>query len=495
MPVPAALRCDFASETPSGRSAGSGLVCDLDRNGGTTDPAAVLNVRRRRAAAALALRDDEILLVWAGERIGIPGGQDQTYPFVPHPEFYWLTDDRTTAGAVLAYDAAKAEWVVFRPAVTEADRLWEGTPAPMSGSSEPTLAELPAWLAARRGRAVMSLGAPPACAGLGAAAASGAVEDRYLAVRAALTHARRAKDAMEITRMRRAAAATCAGHAMARERIRAVADGRMVATSMGSRPVAPELTEQHVADEMEHAFRQAGANGLCYQTIVVTGARSAILHGHPSAEPIRPGQLVLIDAGAAVHGYGVDVTRTIACGAPTGAAREVHAIVATAFHGALRRCLPGSEWIEAHAEAALQVADGLRQMGVLKATADTAVESGAVALFFPHGVGHMVGIGARDAGGTLPGRAPRLSPGGIRLRMDLPLEIGYTVTVEPGCYFIEPLLQDRARRDRFGSDMVDWERVDGLLSERIGGVRLEDTVLITERGPERLTGSIPMELD
>ncbi len=112
-------------------------------------------------------------------------------------------------------------------------------------------------------------------------------------------------------------------------------------------------------------------------------------------------------------------------------------------------------------------------------------------MFFPHGLGHMVGLGVRDGSGLLPGRTKDPRPALKSLRMDLPLAPGYVVTVEPGLYFIPALLNDPARRARF-RDCVNWALVESLLS--LGGVRIEDNVLVTNGAPENLTSAIPKTL-
>jgi Xaa-Pro aminopeptidase len=110
-------------------------------------------------------------------------------------------------------------------------------------------------------------------------------------------------------------------------------------------------------------------------------------------------------------------------------------------------------------------------------------------LFFPHGIGHLVGLGVRDAGGTpLPERLhdPRPYP---NLRIDMPLEPGMVVTVEPGVYFIPMLLQDPERRREHRRE-VDWDRVDALLG--FGGIRIEDNLLIAHDGHEVITEDVPL---
>lgn len=137
-----------------------------------------------------------------------------------------------------------------------------------------------------------------------------------------------------------------------------------------------------------------------------------------------------------------------------------------------------------HIAAALVVAEGLVELGVLRGSPETLVESGAATLFFPHGVGHMVGLGVRDTGAA-SSEAEQPMPGLPRLRVDIPLQPRHVWTVEPGIYVVPALLA----RER-GRDGVDWDRVAEL--HGFGGVRLEQNVLITDDGCELLTAAIPL---
>jgi len=125
----------------------------------------------------------------------------------------------------------------------------------------------------------------------------------------------------------------------------------------------------------------------------------------------------------------------------------------------------------------------------LKGDPATLVESGATWLFFPHGIGHLVGLGVRDAGGV-PLRERRNDPKPYpNLRIDLPLEPGFVVTVEPGVYFVPAILDDPENRRRY-REAVDWGLVDQMIG--FGGVRIEDNALITDDGNEVLTGDVPL---
>lgn len=129
----------------------------------------------------------------------------------------------------------------------------------------------------------------------------------------------------------------------------------------------------------------------------------------------------------------------------------------------------------------------MADFGLLRGQPEALVDQGAQSVFFPHGVGHMVGLGIRDAGGALRGREP--GPNEFpRLRVDLPLLPGYVMTVEPGIYFVPALLHDREFRERY-ADAVDWDRAEAMVD--FGGIRIEDNVLITVDGPEVLTADVP----
>ena len=198
---------------------------------------------------------------------------------------------------------------------------------------------------------------------------------------------------------------------------------------------------------------------------------------------------MLIDAGADVCGYASDITRTYGVGGNlTAEQRELHSLVRAAELAAIERCVAGIEWRDVHLTAARVIAGGLVSSGILRGEADSLIETGAVWLFFPHGVGHLVGLGVRDAGGVLPERRDDPPPF-PHLRIDLPLEPGMVVTVEPGIYFVRALLEDAALRRRH-RDQVDWDRVDRMLD--FGGIRIEDNVLITEDGNDVITADVPL---
>lgn len=422
----------------------------------------VLSARRERAIEAMRL-EDAVLLIGAGEPVPLPEGSDQTYPFRSHAEYIYFAGGECVGG-VLAVDVrggVASEWASFAPDPTERERVYDGRPTPTSTP----LAALGPWLSARRGRTLVALGAP--------LTGVRADEERSVNARAALLHARRSKDASELALIRRAAAATAPAYAKLRERLR---EG---------------VTERALGIEIDADFCRHGASRPGYATIVGSGPNTAILHSMPSERAARSGEFVLVDAAAEVERWMVDVTRTFVVGAPSAFQRDLHQLVLRAQERAVAACVPGAEWKEVHLGAARDMVAGLVEMGVMRGNADSLVEQNAHMLFFPHGVGHMVGLGVRDGSGNEPGRAKDPRPCLENLRMDLPLAPGYVLTVEPGIYFIPFLLNDAARRERH-REHVNWKLVDEHIA--IGGVRIEDSVHVTEGAPENLTGAISKAL-
>ncbi len=251
--------------------------------------------------------------------------------------------------------------------------------------------------------------------------------------------------------------------------------------------IGPGRSERELQVALEAAFLRNGGDFLAFETIVAAGDHAAVLHFAPTARALRDGELLLVDAGAEFRGYASDVTRTYAVGgAFTPEQAVVYETVREAGEAAIAACRPGVEWREVHRAAALVVADGLVELGLLRGRRESLVESGAVTLFFPHGIGHLVGLGVRDTGrASDEKREP--APGLPRLRVDIPLAPRQAWTVEPGVYIV-PALLARAR----GRDDIVWDRVDRWRG--FGGIRLEQNVLVGDDGCEVLTEAIPLPL-
>jgi Xaa-Pro aminopeptidase len=307
-------------------------------------------LERRRAATAAAWNlDGGVVLVAAGDEIPVPGRGDRTYPFRAHSEYLYLTD-RERPGGVLAYAPADG-WVEFVAPVTADELLWTGLEGDREGVPEGTRPtdELEAWVGDRPVRPL------------------GAAADADVELRDALIHVRRPKDDVELERMRKAAEATRAGF---EELLPLIAAGR---------------TERELKVTLEAAFLRNGGDFLAFETIVAAGDHAAVLHFSPTARELRDGDLLLVDAGAEHRGYASDVTRTYAVGGTFTAEQAlVHDTVRRAGETAIAACRPGTDWHDVHRAAALVIAEGLVELGVLRGSPETLVDSGAATLFFPH---------------------------------------------------------------------------------------------------------------
>ena len=423
--------------------------------------------RRTRLALALGLTD-EILLVGAGPALAKPEISDQRFPFIAHQEYYYLTGLADAVGGIVAFDPRQASagpgkdgWVSFVPKVTEAERMWKGAEQ-LSGD---LLDRFQNWFAARTGRRVIMLGAPIPGVGVD--------WGRTNEAREAYLHARRFKEPSEIELMRHCAYKTGSGYATVRPMLK------------------PGVTERRIQVELEAEYCRRGASGPGYDTTIGSGPNSAVIHPVPSQRAFRDGDFVLIDSGAEVDRYVIAVSRTHVVGHATPFQHDLYQAVLHAQTLAIARCLPGAEWKDVHLGTALDLVAGLVAMGVMRGDPSSLVEQHAYTLFFPHGLGHLVGLGVRDASGVEPGRTKDSHPCLANLRMDLILRSSYLVTVEPGLYFIPAVLNHPHNREMF-PDCVNWPLVEKHLN--VGGVRLKDTILVNPGPPENLTRIIPKGL-
>ncbi|KAG0244519.1 peptidase M24, structural domain-containing protein [Mortierella sp. GBAus27b] len=245
--------------------------------------------------------------------------------------------------------------------------------------------------------------------------------------------------------------------------------------------------------ELDALFRyetaRFGARGQAYQPIVGVGSNAATLHYGRNSAAINGNydQLCLVDAGAELDCYASDITRTFPLnGKYAGDSKTVYEIVLQMQKAVLAALKPGVQWEDMHRLAGRIAVEGLQKAGVLKAefSVDELLKNHVDGVFFPHGLGHMIGLDVHDVGGY-PKGVERIQAPGIRyLRMRRVLEPGFVVTVEPGVYFVEFILNE-AKNDAAISKYIDWDVVQRFV--KVGGVRIEDCVVITETGIDNLT--------
>lgn len=247
---------------------------------------------------------------------------------------------------------------------------------------------------------------------------------------------------------------------------------------------------------LHEVYTRGGCRFTAYTCICGCGPHAGILHyghqGAPNDGPLSEGDIFLNDSGAEYHGYSSDIT----CSFPVGGRfsddqRGVYDAVLAANRAVQRAMKPGVSWPDMHRLAERVVAERLLGMGLLRGTLDDLVLHHVPALFMPHGLGHLIGLDVHDVGGY-PEGVERIDEPGIRaLRCGRQLEAGMVVTVEPGIYFIDALL-DPALRDPQTARFLDAEALARFRG--FGGVRIEDDVLVTDTGSENLT-TVPREAD
>jgi Xaa-Pro aminopeptidase len=285
-----------------------------------------------------------------------------------------------------------------------------------------------------------------------------------------LTH-----DDMAIAEIRQAAAVTVAAH------------------QAGMQATRPAKTEAEVRAAMEQVI-MANRMTTAYNSIVTV--HGEVLHNNQYHHEIMPQDLLLADVGAeTATGWAADVTRTWpAQGKFSPTQRALYEVVLAAHDAAIAAMAPGVEYRNIHLLACEQIAAGLVDVGILKGNPQTLVEMDAHALFFPHGIGHLLGLDVHDMEdlGDLAGyaegrkRSDRFGLG--YLRLDRQLQRGMVVTIEPGFYQVPALLNDRDRRAKY-KDVVDWEKLAQFADVR--GIRIEDDVLVTPTGTAVLTQDLP----
>lgn len=262
----------------------------------------------------------------------------------------------------------------------------------------------------------------------------------------------------------------------------------------------PGVSEQFLNGQVEGAFAR---NGTVPAYNSILSVRGEVLHNHGHQNILKAGDIVLLDAGAesVETGYCNDVTRDWPVGgsfSPEG--RDVYDLVLSAELDAISAVKPGVRYRELHLRASRVMAEGLVRMGLLIGSPDGLAESGAHAVFFPHGLGHQLGIDVHDLeafGDRIHypfGRTRSSQFGTQYLRMDMDLAAGMVFTIEPGLYFVPAIINSPELRERFKTQ-VNWATAEKFLKMNdgrgFGGIRIEDDVACTNDGVEVLTAAIP----
>jgi Xaa-Pro aminopeptidase len=260
----------------------------------------------------------------------------------------------------------------------------------------------------------------------------------------------------------------------------------------------PDLFEYEISGMIEGLALQQGYS-MAYPTIC--SVNGEILHNHFHGNKMKNGNLLIVDAGAEsrMH-YATDITRTIPVGGKFSARqKEIYSLVLKAETECISRIHPLIPYKDIHMHASSIIAEGLRDLGLMKGSVTDIVSVGAHALFFPHGIGHMMGLDVHDMedlGEHFVGYGDEFTRseqfGLASLRMARRLEPGFVVTVEPGIYFIPPLIEKWEAEKQF-TEFINYTKVRSYLD--FGGIRIEDDVLVTENGYRVLGDPIPKTLN
>jgi Xaa-Pro aminopeptidase len=426
--------------------------------------------RGRRERLGRALGPDAVAVVPAGPLV--PRSHDTEFRFRPASEFHWLCGRAEPDAVLVLRPGRQPESVVFvrpRDPVAETwtgrrlgpaaavgaygvdaafalDALEAELPALIDGARELHVPLLPTGSSAAQDLLTGPLGR--ALQGLRRRERTGARPPTRLAdLGDALGELRLRKDAGALRSLRRAVDITVDAH------LAALAD------------VRPGMGEWEVEARLEYEFRRRGASGPAYGSIVGTGANATILHYVDNGAVLRPGELLLVDAGAEWDLHAGDLTRTVPVdGRFRPAQRALYDVVLRANQAGIALARPGSSIDAIHQRCLEVLCEGLIDMGLIEGPIADAIAEERYRDYYMHRTSHWLGADVHDAGRYFADGSSR------------PLEPGFVLTIEPGLYVAS-----------------DAERAPHEL--RGVGIRIEDDVLITADGHEVLTARAPKAVD
>ncbi len=415
-------------------------------------------LQRERAAAVVATATHKVR------------NHDAEYRFRPDSDFWWLTGFAEPDSVLVLLPAltpdARPRTVLFLRAKDREREIWTGrrlgveaAPAALQIDEARDVAnlwtDLPGLLRGYE-RVVYRTGVDEArdrellavVSKLRATAKAATPPPQALLDPAPFLHELRLfKDAGELDVMRRAARITREAHVAA------------------MRAAKPGVNEREIDALLDATFRRLGGTGAAYTNIVAGGANACILHYVENDQPLRDGDLVLIDSGSEVEWYASDVTRTFpVSGTFTPDQRAVYEVVLDAQLAAIAAVKPGAAFDAPHRAALEVLCSGLVRIGILAGPPEDVLSKETFKRFYMHRTSHWLGLDVHDCGAYLGGGKSRT------------LEPGMVLTIEPGLYLAE---------DDTGID-ARWRGI---------GVRIEDDVLVTRDGHEVLTRAIPKTVE
>lgn len=405
------------------------------------------------------------------------------YPFRASSHFLYFFGDFPPGSCGVVAESGS---FVYVPARNESDALWDG-PSPdwaqvakfyQLDEIKP-LDKLAQDLKCANSVEILALPAPDPASGAVLGEFLGRkpdllAKDKVLAQ--AVVSLRLRHDDASLSELKTAAAITVAAHRAAKEVIR------------------PGMREFEVLAEMEREVRRQNA-GVAFSPIV--SIHGETLHNSFVGNTLADGDLLLCDFGAETEtGYAGDVTRTWPVGGKLSPIqKEFYDLTLAAQADAIAAVKPGVRFKDVHLTACRTICDGLCRLGLLKGDPAELTELGAHALFFPHGIGHLLGLDVHDLEdlGDLAGYEEgqvRSSQFGLNyLRLDRVLKERMLVTIEPGVYFVPEILHSKNLISQF-KEFLNRELAEKVAKE-VRGIRIEDEVLVTAEGCEVLTQGLP----
>lgn len=441
---------------------------------------------RSRRHALMARLKRPVLLMGIGERSRnlpmnkLPMRQDSSF-------LYFTGCAIPTAAALLLPDGGNTRFELFLPEPAPDDALWHGTVASLAELGERYGADA---VYPERELVARAAGLRPATIAIADDART------MLASEIAGQPLRYGKDSGDddlidaIIELRRAKSPE------ELEEIREAARITALAFRAAMKATRPGGTERSLWALFEAVLRAHGCE-TGYSTILTQSGE--ILHSYAHTQDLGAGRLLLLDGGGEREsGYGVDITRTWpVSGRFDPQQRAAYEAVLAAQTAAIAACTPGTRYRSVHDAACLEIARFLVEERLAHGAPEGIVESGAHAMFFPHGVGHLLGLDVHDLENfgdrpAYPKGVGRPSAFGTAyLRLDLPLQPGWIVTVEPGFYVAPAILGDPTLRGRFRGQ-IDFDRAARWTG--FGGIRIEDDIHVTSAGPEVLTALVPKDI-
>ncbi len=293
----------------------------------------------------------------------------------------------------------------------------------------------------------------------------------------AIISLRLTQDAASLAELRAAAAVTVAAHK----------------AGIAATPTAQ--IEAGVRAAMESAIISQNMT-TAYPSIVTV--HGEVLHSEHYHNSLQTGDLLLADVGAeTAMGWAADVTRTWpVSGKFSPTQRAIYDVVLAAHDACIEKISPGVEYQDIHLLAAQTMAAGLVDLGILQGDVEDLVARDAHALFFVHGIGHLIGLDVHDMedlgdlAGYETGRVRSSRFGWGFLRLNRVLQEGMLVSIEPGFYQVPAILYNPETRTKY-KDSVKWDELEKFADVR--GIRIEDDILVTDRGREVLTAKLPTQ--